>query len=84
MSLLRTVASFFVLRILDIHDHSWFQDNGCKYKSLLRKDVTPPWVPKIKDPLDASHFDSYRHMENEPPSNKPHLSATQQAMFTDF
>ena len=67
---------------MDVRDHYWF--NVIDVEKLLVKHIPAPWVPKIKDPLDASHFDSYRHMENEPPSNKPHLSATQQAMFTDF
>jgi len=67
---------------MDIRDHYWF--NVIDVEKLLVKHIPAPWVPRIKDPLDASHFDSYRHMENEPPSNKPHLSAAQQAMFTDF
>lgn len=67
---------------MDVRDHYWF--NVIDVEKLLLKQIPAPWVPRIKDPLDASHFDSYRHMENEPPSNKPHLSAAQQAMFTDF
>ncbi|KAL3936089.1 MAG: hypothetical protein SGBAC_008522, partial [Bacillariaceae sp.] len=67
---------------MDVRDHYWF--NVIDVEKLLVKHIPAPWVPRIKDPLDASHFDSYRHMENEPPSNKPHLSAAQQAMFTDF
>ena len=67
---------------MDIRDHSWF--NVIDVDKLLNKKIPAPWVPRIKDPLDASHFDSYRHVENEPPSNKPHLTAAQQALFTDF
>merc|ERR1719276_273156 len=67
---------------MDIRDHSWF--NVIDVDKLLHKKVPAPWVPRIKDPLDASHFDSYRHVENEPPSNKPHLSAGQQAQFEEF
>lgn len=67
---------------MDVRDHYWF--NVIDVEKLLVKHIPAPWVPRIKDPLDASHFDSYRHMENEPPSNKPHLSAAQQAMFTEF
>lgn len=67
---------------MDIRDHAWFSviDND----KLLRKKIPAPWIPQIKDPLDASHFDSYKHVENEPPSNKPHLSAHQQDLFKDF
>mmetsp|Transcript_16615 Transcript_16615/g.24094 ORF Transcript_16615/g.24094 Transcript_16615/m.24094 type:complete len:801 (+) Transcript_16615:84-2486(+) len=67
---------------MDIRDHAWF--NVIDVDKLLRKKIPAPWVPRIKDPLDASHFDSYRHVENEPPSNKPHLTASQQSLFKDF
>mmetsp|Transcript_2554 Transcript_2554/g.3571 ORF Transcript_2554/g.3571 Transcript_2554/m.3571 type:complete len:823 (-) Transcript_2554:2516-4984(-) len=67
---------------MDIRDHSWF--NVIDVDKLLHKKIASPWVPRIKDPLDASHFDSYRHVENEPPSNKPHLTPQQQSLFKDF
>jgi CRP-like cAMP-binding protein/tRNA A-37 threonylcarbamoyl transferase component Bud32 len=67
---------------MDIRDHYWF--NVIDVDKLLLKHIPAPWVPRIKDPLDASHFDSYRHVENEPPTNKPHLSATQQTLFKEF
>lgn len=67
---------------MDIRDHPWF--TVIDTEKLLNKIIPAPWVPKIKDPLDASHFDSYRHVENEPASNKPHLSSHQQELFRDF
>lgn len=67
---------------MDVRDHMWF--SIIDVDKLLRKQIPPPWIPRIKDPLDATHFDSYRHLENEPPSNRPPLSAAQQAMFKDF
>ena len=67
---------------MDIRDHAWF--SVITTDKLLQKQIPAPWVPKIKDPLDASHFDSYRHVENEPPSNKPGLSSGQQDLFRDF
>lgn len=67
---------------MDIRDHMWF--SIIDVDKLLRKHIPPPWIPRIRDPLDATHFDSYRHLENEPPSTKPHLSAEQQALFKDF
>jgi CRP-like cAMP-binding protein len=67
---------------MDIRDHAWF--NVIDVDKLMNKKIPAPWVPRIKDPLDASHFDSYRHVENEPPSNKPHLSAAQQSLFQEF
>ena len=66
----------------DVRDHTWF--NIIDVDRLLRKQIPPPWTPRIKDPLDATHFDSYRHLENEPPSTKPPLSPSQQLQFKDF
>jgi len=67
---------------MDIRDHAWF--GVITTEKLLKKQIPAPWVPQIKDPLDASHFDSYRHVENEAPSNKPGLSSGQQDLFRDF
>lgn len=67
---------------MDVRDHMWF--NIIQVDKLLRKQIPAPWVPHLKDPLDASHFDSYKHLENEPPSNRPSLSPAQQALFKDF
>jgi len=66
----------------DIREHSWF--SVIETEKLLKKSIQAPWIPQLKDPLDASHFDSYKHVENEPPSNKPHLSSHQQDLFSDF
>jgi len=67
---------------MDIRDHAWF--GVITTEKLLKKQIPAPWIPHIKDPLDASHFDSYRHVENEAPSNKPGLSSGQQDLFRDF
>lgn len=67
---------------MDIRDHAWF--SVISTEKLLQKQIPAPWVPQIKDPLDASHFDSYKHVENEGPSNKPALSSGQQDLFKDF
>jgi len=67
---------------MDVRDHYWF--NVIDVDKLLRKKIPAPWVPKIRDALDASHFDSYRHVENEPPSNKPNITEQQQQLFEEF
>ena len=67
---------------MDIRDHPWI--SVIETEKLLLKKIPAPWVPQIKDTLDASHFDSYRHVETEPPSNKPHLTSHQQDLFRDF
>mmetsp|Transcript_26141 Transcript_26141/g.52549 ORF Transcript_26141/g.52549 Transcript_26141/m.52549 type:complete len:793 (-) Transcript_26141:816-3194(-) len=67
---------------MDIREHPWFE--GISTEQLLKKKITAPWVPKIKDPLDSQYFDSYSHIENELPSRKPPLSARQQELFKEF
>lgn len=67
---------------MDVRDHMWF--SIIDTDKLLKKQIPPPWIPRIKDPLDATHFDSYRHLENEQPSSKPGLTPAQQQMFKDF
>ena len=67
---------------MDIRDHSWF--SVIDHDALLGRRMETPWVPQINDPLDASHFDSYKHVENEPVVTKPALSAEQQELFHDF
>ena len=67
---------------MDIRDHAWF--GGITTEKLLKKEIPAPWIPHIKDPLDASHFDSYAHVEKEAPSSKPALSASQQDLFKNF
>lgn len=66
----------------DIREHVWF--NVIDVDKLLQKKIPAPWIPKIKDPLDASHFDSYAHVESEGPPPKFSLSSGQQQLFKDF
>merc|ERR1712194_534656 len=67
---------------MDIRDHAWF--GAISTEKLLKKEIPAVWIPQIKDALDASHFDSYKQLENEVPSNKPGLSPGQQDLFRDF
>mmetsp|Transcript_25710 Transcript_25710/g.60500 ORF Transcript_25710/g.60500 Transcript_25710/m.60500 type:complete len:820 (-) Transcript_25710:226-2685(-) len=66
----------------DIRDHKWF--HIINTQKLLNKQIPPPWVPRLKDPLDATHFDSYAHLENEPPPTYPPPTREQQLLFKDF
>jgi len=67
---------------MDIRDHPWFA--VIDTEKLLNKKIPAPWVPRINNPLDTSHFDSYKHVENEPSGDKSHLSSHQQELFRDF
>jgi len=67
---------------MDIRDHPWFA--VIDTDKLLNKRIPAPWVPRIKDALDTSHFDSYKHVENEPAGDRHHLSSLKQELFRDF
>jgi len=67
---------------MDIRDHSWL--SFIDVDKLLKKKIPAPWIPQIRDPLDVSNFDSYKHVENEQPSTRGHLSGQQQDLFRDF
>ena len=39
---------------MDIRDHAWF--GVISTEKLLKKKIPAPWVPNIKDPLDAQYL----------------------------
>lgn len=41
----------------------WF--SGFDWVSLLNRELEPPFVPEVKDPLDSSNFDSYDEEEDD-------------------
>ena len=44
----------------DIMNHPWFADaQGYTWDKLNNKELKPPYVPRIRDPLDTSNFDPY-------------------------
>lgn len=46
----------------DIKEHAWFKkimDRG----RIVKRKIKAPWVPKLRDPLDASNFESFLEIE---------------------
>lgn len=66
---------------MDIREHPWFVE--VDFRKLFRKEITAPWVPDIKDPLDVSNFDTWENLEKEKKHPKP-LSAKEQQLFEGF
>ncbi|CAB9498224.1 MAP kinase-activated protein kinase 2 (Fragment) [Seminavis robusta] len=66
---------------MDIRDHPWFEI--IDVDKLLRRKWPAPWVPRIRNALDSSHFDSYEHLEKDSKKD-PSLTASEQALFKDF
>mmetsp|Transcript_2042 Transcript_2042/g.4084 ORF Transcript_2042/g.4084 Transcript_2042/m.4084 type:complete len:740 (-) Transcript_2042:194-2413(-) len=67
---------------IDVREHGFFQ--GINSEKLLAKKIQAPWVPSLRDPLDASHFDSYKHIEQEQQTKRAILSSKQQELFVGF
>ena len=66
---------------LDIRDHAWF--DGYDFGALYRKEITPPWVPRISSPFDGSNFEDWSNLENKDKSLAP-LSEEEQSLFVKF
>jgi protein kinase A len=66
----------------DIYGHPWFA--GISFESYRAKEIPAPWIPKIKDPLDSSNFDSWKHMKDKTKQKWPPLDEEKQAIFVEF
>eukprot|EP00469_Lotharella_globosa_P003291 CAMPEP_0167795122 /NCGR_PEP_ID=MMETSP0111_2-20121227/14253_1 /TAXON_ID=91324 /ORGANISM="Lotharella globosa, Strain CCCM811" /LENGTH=343 /DNA_ID=CAMNT_0007688741 /DNA_START=421 /DNA_END=1452 /DNA_ORIENTATION=+ len=47
----------------DVRKHKWFK--GLGFKRIIAMTAEAPYIPKVKGPLDASHFDVYEEEEEE-------------------
>lgn len=50
--------------IKDIINHKWF--SGFQWDALASKTMRPPIVPQVRDALDTSNFDDFRHEVEDP------------------
>mmetsp|Transcript_34552 Transcript_34552/g.91733 ORF Transcript_34552/g.91733 Transcript_34552/m.91733 type:complete len:538 (+) Transcript_34552:963-2576(+) len=63
----------------DIMNHAWFgESESFAWEKLNMKQLTPPYVPRIRDPLDTSNFDPYAEEDHVPRFNGS------QAAFASF
>lgn len=69
---------------LDIRNHLFFKEAGVDAKKLLKKEMTPPWKPKVTSPLDSQNFDDFSKSERESSYGGRRLSEADQALFADF
>lgn len=65
----------------DVREHPWFA--SLDFKKLNNFELTAPWVPKIKNPFDVSHFEDFSREEKETNKSRP-LKPAEQAAFKDF
>lgn len=48
---------------IDIMEHPYF--TPIDFRELLERNIDAPWIPKVKDAFDASHFDSFTEADVE-------------------
>jgi serine/threonine protein kinase len=65
----------------DIRNHPWFK--SADFEAIENMEADAPWVPKIKDPLAATNFDNWDHLQEDEDEEKP-LSEREQHLFDDF
>eukprot|EP00934_Nitzschia_sp_Nitz4_P001254 Nitzschia sp. Nitz4//scaffold200_size39268//3333//5875//NITZ4_007610-RA/size39268-augustus-gene-0.66-mRNA-1//1//CDS//3329541268//1254//frame0 len=66
----------------DIFSLSFFK--GFDFESLRRLQLSPPWIPDLKNPLDSSNFSDCSNAEDKMTANDPALTESQQKIFHAF
>jgi serine/threonine protein kinase len=66
----------------DIFVHPFF--TGIDFKELRRMAIKAPYVPTIKDPLDAENFEDWSHLEDKSKKKYKSLTKKQEEIFEDF
>lgn len=65
-----------------IPGHPWFKT--VNFDELRLKKISPPKIPKIKDPLDATNFEDWSHLDDKSKMKFPKLSKDQTKIFQGF
>jgi serine/threonine protein kinase len=73
----------------DVLKHKWFsnklaKDQAIDFTELRRKTIKAPLVPNIRNPLDASNFEDWSHLDDKTRTKFPKLSTEQQKIFASF
>lgn len=66
----------------DIINHSWFRT--IEVEKLRKKELPAPYVPKVKNPLDASNFEDWSHLEDKTAQTFPSLPRAKEEIFEKF
>lgn len=67
----------------DIKEHPFMKE--INFGKLQKRLLKAPWVPSLRDPFDASCFESWDHLENkEKTASYKSLSSKEQDIFKDF
>jgi protein kinase A len=53
-------------------------------EKVRKRIIKPPHMPKIKDPLDASNFENWNHLDDKMKQRFPKLSSEKESIFAKF
>jgi serine/threonine protein kinase len=63
--------------------HKWFT-GVINFDELRKKAIPAPLIPQIANPLDASNFEDWSHLEDKTKKKFPKLPSDQAAIFDNF
>lgn len=66
----------------EIYNDIWFRE--IDFAALRRKEVQPPWKPRVKNPLDASQFDNLGRVKKRKKGKYPPVPKKDTSVFDDF
>ena len=65
-----------------LFEHPWLMT--IDLEALRARKINPPWVPEVKDALDASNFDDWSDITDKTQQVYPLLKDQEQEVFRDF
>jgi serine/threonine protein kinase len=75
----------------DVLQHKWFANpiefsgsDVIDFNKLREKTIVAPLVPKVKNPLDASNFEDWGHLDDKTRVRYPKIDEQQDKVFEDF
>jgi serine/threonine protein kinase len=66
----------------EIYAHLWYAE--IDFADLRLKEIKPPWVPEIKNPLDKSNFENWDHLVDKTLLDDPPISDRHHKIFETF
>jgi len=66
----------------DIIGHAFLE--SIDIDKVRKKEIRAPFIPKIKNPLDASNFEDWSHLEDKTTLSYPKLSREKEEIFEKF
>jgi serine/threonine protein kinase len=66
----------------DILHHAWL--DGLDLQDMRRRNISAPWIPSIKDAMDASCFDDWSDLKDKTEQKYPKISAKDAKEFEGF